>query len=275
MASNYRPRTIDKLRFPRLPEINDEPDVFEEMTLQEHLEELRDRILRIAVAIVPTFLLAFYFAEHVLLDISTKANTFDGLDVRAPTETLTLTFKVALYGAVTFSMPIIVYQLIAFLAPGMTRKEKRILYTSLPFVVALFSLGAWYAYFIAAPRALYFLSTWNAQAFDWNPDGNETVSFFLALTLGLGVAFQLPVIMFIVSKIGLATPEQMRSVRKWAFLAILIVSAIITPTTDPFNMMIVAIPVYGLYELGILAAALFAKGVHRPARKRLLGRSTG
>lgn len=264
----------EKIQFPRLPQDTGEPEVFREMTLQEHLEELRDRILRVVVAIVPAFLLAFFFAEFVLLDIASKANTIGGLDVRAPTETLTLTFKVALYGAIAICMPIIVYQFLAFLAPGMTNREKRILYSSLPFVVTLYVLGAWYAYFVAAPRALYFLSTWNDQAFDWNPDGNETVSFFLALTLGLGVAFQLPVIMFIVSKMGVVTPAQMRTARKWAFLAILVASAIITPTTDPFNMMMVAVPVYGLYELGIIAAAMFAHGTRRPARAKPAGPDT-
>ncbi|HWV24633.1 MAG TPA: twin-arginine translocase subunit TatC, partial [Thermomicrobiales bacterium] len=187
---------LPKLRIPRLPEVTDEPDVFEEMTLQEHLEEFRNRILKIAIAIVPTFLFGFWFAKYVLADIASKANTVSGLDVRAPTETITLTFKIALYVAIAICMPIIIYQLVAFLAPGMTRKEKRILYTALPFVSVLFITGAWYGYFVAAPKALYFLSTWNTSAFDWNPDGNETVSFFLTLTVGLGLAFQLPVIMF-------------------------------------------------------------------------------
>jgi len=262
---------LPKLRIPRLPEVTDEPDVFEEMTLQEHLEEFRNRILKIAIAIVPTFLFGFWFAKYVLADIASKANTVSGLDVRAPTETITLTFKIALYVAIAICMPIIIYQLVAFLAPGMTRKEKRILYTALPFVSVLFITGAWYGYFVAAPKALYFLSTWNTSAFDWNPDGNETVSFFLTLTVGLGLAFQLPVIMFIVAKIGIFTPKQMRKVRKYAFILILVAAAIITPSTDPYNMMIVAVPLYALYELGIIISAMFVKTTMRPA----LGSSSG
>jgi sec-independent protein translocase protein TatC len=250
---------VPNLRMPRLPEVTDEPDVFEEMTLQEHLEELRDRIMKMVFAIVPAFIFGFFIAGRILTDISVKANTAAGLDVKSPTETITLTFKVALYVAIAICMPIIVYQFVAFLAPGMTRKEKRILFTSLPFVTILFILGCYYGYFIAAPRALNFLSNWNTGAFDWNPDGGESVSFFMTLMIGLGLSFQLPVIMFILAKIGIAGPDLMRKYRKYAFLVLLVVSAIITPSTDPYNMAIVAVPLVILYEVGIILSTLFAK----------------
>ncbi len=251
---------IPSIRMPRLPDWNsDEPDVFEEMTLQEHLEELRDRIMKMVIAIVPTFLFGFFVAGRILTDISEKANTAAGLDVKSPTETITLTFKVALYVAIAICMPIIVYQFVAFLAPGMTKKEKKILFSSLPFVTILFVLGCYYGYFIAAPRALHFLSTWNTGAFDWNPDGSESVSFFMTLMIGLGLSFQLPVIMFILAKIGIASPALMRKYRKYAFLVLLVVSAVITPSTDPYNMAIVAGPLVVLYEGGIILSSIFAK----------------
>jgi sec-independent protein translocase protein TatC len=262
-----------KLQVPRFPQDTGEPEVFEEMTLQEHLEELRDRILRVVMAIAPAFLLGFFLSEYIIGDISRKAQTVGGLDVLAPTEPLTLSFKIALYTAIAICMPIIVYQFVAFLSPGMTSKEKRILFTAMPFMVTLFVIGAWYAYFVAAPRALDFLSSWNSQSMYWSPNANETVSFFMALTLGLGVAFQLPVIMFITSKIGVITPTQMRKARKWAFLGILVAAAIITPTHDPLNLMMVAVPVYGLYELGILVAAMFAFNGTR--RSRVSGQGDG
>jgi sec-independent protein translocase protein TatC len=250
---------VGKLKIPRLPQVTDEPDVFEEMTLQEHLEELRDRIMKMVFAIVPTFLFGFFIAGRILQDITNKANAVDGLDVKSPTDTLTLTFKIALYVAIAICMPIIVYQVVAFLAPGLTRKEKRILFSSLPFTTILFAIGVYYGYFIAAPRALYFLSTWNEDAFDWNPDGNETVSFFMTLMIGLGLAFQLPVIMFIVAKIGVISPKTMRKFRKYSYMVLLVAAAIITPSTDPYNMAIVAIPLVILYEVGIIISSIFAK----------------
>lgn len=250
---------IPSIRVPRLPEITDEPDVFEEMTLQEHLEELRDRIMKMVLAIVPAFIFGFIIQGRILVDIREKANAVDGLQNLSPTDPLTLSFKVALYVALAITMPIIVYQFIAFLAPGMTRKEKRFLFMSLPFVTILFILGVYYGYFIAAPRALYFLSNWNKDVFNWQPTGNDTVSFFLTLMIGLGLAFQLPVIMFVLSKLGIARPDQMRKWRKYAFLVLMVAAAIITPSTDPYNMAVVAIPLVVLYEVGIIISSLFAK----------------
>ncbi|HVL26138.1 MAG TPA: twin-arginine translocase subunit TatC [Thermomicrobiales bacterium] len=254
---------VGKLKIPRLPQVTDEPDVFEEMTLQEHLEELRDRIMKMVIAIVPAFLFGFFIAGRILHDITQKANAVDGMDVKSPTDTLTLTFKIALYVAIAICMPIIVYQVVAFLAPGLTRKEKRLLFSALPFVTILFAIGVYYGYFIAAPRALYFLSNWNTDAFNWQPDGNETVSFFMTLMIGLGLAFQLPVIMFIVAKIGVITPKMMRKWRKYAFMLLLVAAAIITPSTDPYNMAVVAIPLIILYEFGIIISSIFAKTTMR------------
>lgn len=241
------------------PDDDSVPEVFEEMTLIEHLTELRDRMVTIVIALIPTFIVGFLFASRILDDISAKSNAVQGMDVRSPTEPLTLTFKVALYVAIALGMPIIVYQVVAFLTPGLTRKEKRIIFSALPFVTVLFLTGAAYGYFLAAPQALHFLSQWNTGAFFWRPDGPEVISFFMTLMLGLGFAFQLPVIMFILAKIGIFPAYLMRKWRKYAILVISIAAAVITPSTDPFNMAIVAVPLYVLYEAGILISSTFAK----------------
>lgn len=251
---------VPKLSRPHLPDWNsDEPEVFEEMTLQEHLEEFRDRIIKMIIAIVPAFIFGFIVQGRILEDIKTKANAIDGLQTISPTDTITLSFKVALYVAIAITMPIIVYQITAFLMPGMTRREKKYLFQSLPFVTILFLLGVWYGYFVAAPRALYFLSNWNSEVFAWQPTGDETVGFFLTLMIGLGLAFQLPIIMFILVKLGIASPKKLRAWRKYSFLILLVAAAIITPSTDPFNMAVVAIPLVVLYELGIWISVFFAK----------------
>jgi sec-independent protein translocase protein TatC len=236
----------------------DEPEVFDEMTLQEHLIEVRDRIVRVLGVLLPLFLLAFIISPQVLQQIQIKANALEGLDVRSPTDPLSLYFKVAFYIAIALGMPAIVYQVVAFLSPGLTRKEKRMLFTAMPFISLLFLGGVSYAYFVAAPNALNFLSTFQAGVFHWQPDGQETLAFFLTLMLGLGIAFQLPLVMFILAKLGILLPYQMRKWRKYAILAIAIAAAVITPSTDPFNMILVAIPLYILYELGIIVSAAFA-----------------
>ncbi len=241
------------------PGDEDIPEVFEEMTLSEHLIELRDRILKVVIALVLAMIVGFYFAGGILVDLRNKANANQGLDVRSPTDTLTLTFKVAFYVALSIIMPLIVYQVVAFLSPGLTRKEKRVLFAALPFVSILFIGGAAYGYYVAAPRALYFLSNWNVGAFNWQPDGPEVLTFFLTLMIGLGLAFQLPVIMFILAKIGIVSSQKMRQWRKYAYLILCILAAVITPSTDPFNMGIVAVPLVILYEFGLVITRIFAK----------------
>ncbi|MGC4189795.1 MAG: twin-arginine translocase subunit TatC [Thermomicrobiales bacterium] len=242
-----------------------EPDVFEEMTLTEHLVELRNRIMTVVFGLLPCFIVGFLLAGRILLDIKQKAHATQGLDIRSPTEPVMMTFKIAAYVAVSLGMPLIIYELVAFLAPGLTRREKRVLFSALPFVSVLFIGGVAYGYFIAAPRALTFLSSWNVGAIDWQPDAPEVVSFFLTLMIGLGLAFQLPVVMFVLAKIGIFPAHLMRKWRKYAILLITVAAAVITPSTDPFNMMVVAVPLWLLYELGIIIARIFAKNPMRSA----------
>ncbi len=256
--NNFRRNTLSRLKLPRLPEVTDEPDVFEEMTLQEHLVELRDRILKIVIGLVPAFVFGWIVHTRVLNAITDKAQV-EGLDVRSPTDPIMVSFQISLYIAIGIMAPWIVYQIVAFLAPGLTRKEKRILYTALPFVSILLASGVAYAWFVAIPRALGFLGNWNAEWIQFDIDARETLNFFLALLVGLAFAFQLPAVIFIMAKIGIVSPAKLRAWRKYAFLVLIVISAIVTPTTDPYNLMIVAIPMMLLYELGILIASIFAR----------------
>jgi sec-independent protein translocase protein TatC len=269
MARALKPSALKKLAIPtklpaRLPAVPrlpdpDEPDVFEEMTLLEHMEELRDRIVKCVIAIGIAFVAGVFLAEPLLRRIQLEANATTGLDVVSPTDPITLFFKIALYIAIGLALPIILWQVIGFLVPGLTKKEKRLLYMSLPFVALLFVGGAAYGFFFAAPRALTFLSGFMSDIYEWSPEGNQIVTFYLTLMVGLGLAFQLPVIMFLLAKLGVASPQKMRAFRKYAILILLIVSAVITPSTDPFNMAIVAVPLLVLYEAGIIISMLFAK----------------
>ena len=243
---------------PRLPDPN-EPDVFEEMTLLEHMEELRDRIIKSVIAIGVAFIAGIFLAGPLLKRLQIEANAIGGFDVVAPTDPITLYFKIALYIAIGIALPVLMWQLVGFLVPGLTKKEKRLLYLSMPFVVFLFLLGVAYGFFFAAPRALTFLSGFMSDLFEWSPEGHAVITFFLTLMLGLGLAFQLPVVMFILAKLGVVSPRKMRSWRKYAILILLILAAVITPSTDPFNMMIVFVPLYLLYEAGIIVARLFAR----------------
>jgi sec-independent protein translocase protein TatC len=264
MARVLKRPNLPSLPFGRGPK-SDEPyeDVFEEMTLAEHLDELRSRIVKTCVAIGVAFIAGVALAGPLLDWIADKAQVSEnGLDISSPTDVITVYFQIALYIAVTFAMPVIIWQFFGFLAPGLTRKEKRILYTSLPFVIVLGVGGAAYGLLVAAPAAFKFLSSWQTSVFSWDPDGQEVVTFFLKLMLGLAFAFEMPVVMFMLAKLNIVSPMRMRRFRKYAYILLLVVSAIITPSTDPVNMAIVALPLLALYEFGILISYVFA----RPSR---------
>lgn len=248
-------------RLPTLPKLPDpeQPDVFEEMTLLEHMEELRDRIVKTALAIGVAFIAGFILARPLLAQIAAQSGVVEW-DLRSPTDVITVYMKVALYIALGIAMPVIVYQFFGFLAPGLTNKEKRILVSSLPFVALLFIGGAAYAFFQAVPRALAFLKVFGEMSgFGWTIDGDETIGFYLTLMVGLGLAFQLPVVMFLLAKLNIVSPKKMQAYRKYAILVIMVVSAVITPTTDPISLALVAVPLYLLYEIGILISYLFAR----------------
>ena len=254
-----KPKLPGKIRsLPKLPD-PEEPDVFEEMTLLEHMEELRDRIVKTAIAIGIAFIGGFLLANRLLIHIADQAGVAE-FDIDSPMEAITIYMKVALYIALGIAMPVIVYQFFGFLAPGLTNKEKRILLTSLPFVALLFVGGALYAFSVAAPRALAFLKQFGQfSRIGFDIDGNATISFFLTLMVGLGLSFQLPVIMFLLAKLNIISPQKMRAYRKYAILVIMVVSAVITPTTDPISLALVAVPLFVLYEIGIVISYLFAR----------------
>ncbi len=260
---NFRP----KLSRPRIPDWwsaeSDAPDEFEEMTLQEHLEEFRDRIIKMLFAIVPAFIIGWIFHDNILNDIKEKSNVEEGLQTLAATDPLGISFQISLYIALSITMPIIVYQFIAFLMPGMTRKEKKFLFSSMPFIFILFILGAWFGYFVAAPRALEFLSGWNSDILKWELTAQNAVTFFLRLVIGVGLGFQLPVIIFVLTKLGLVSVKQLRKWRKYAYLLLLVAAAIITPTPDPINLAVVAVPLILLYEMAIVISQVFGKTIIR------------
>jgi sec-independent protein translocase protein TatC len=228
-------------------------DTFVEMTLQEHLEELRSRILKCAIAVLGAMVIGIIFASRILEKIAEQAKVPNGeIQTIGPTEGFVIYFKVALYVGIAIAMPILIYQLIAFISPGLTGRERRYVYISVPFITLMFASGVAFAFFVLAPRALDFLEGFFPNLFGWNPRAEELISFYLTLMLGVGLIFELPIVMYTLALIGVMNAQRYGRVRKFALILSMIVSAIITPTPDPFNMMLVAVPTYALYEVGIL-----------------------
>ncbi|MBX6341558.1 MAG: twin-arginine translocase subunit TatC [Thermomicrobiaceae bacterium] len=236
-----------------VPEPEPEEETFAEMTLQEHLEELRRRILYAAMAVALGFIAGLATAMKVL-KLMGRMTGLEAFQVISPTEGFTTFMKVALYIGVGLAMPVIVYQLVRFLAPGLTRREKHYLYRALPFVSIMFVAGVAFAFFVVIPRALGFLSHFGGSVFHSDFRASEVVSFYMTLLLWVGVVFEMPVVIYILAKLGIVSAQRLASLRRYMLIGIMIAAAIITPTPDPFNMFLVAAPMYALYEIGILLA---------------------
>jgi len=243
---------LDRVRRTNTPApVDPEPESFEEMTLQEHLEELRTRLMYAAGSVIIGFIIGLVVAKP-LLRVMVRMSGLGSLVAISPTESFTVFMKVALYVGIGLSMPVIIYQIVRFLAPGLTRRERQYVFRAIPFVTGMFALGVLFAFFIVIPRALRFLHGFGGSVFTSEFRANEVISFYMTLILWVGIVFELPLVMYILAKIHVVTTRMLSSMRKYAIIIIMIAAAIITPTPDPFNMFMVAAPMYVLYELGIL-----------------------
>ncbi|HEX5417621.1 MAG TPA: twin-arginine translocase subunit TatC [Chloroflexota bacterium] len=226
-----------------------------ELTLVEHLMELRSRLTKCAYALVVGTVIGLIFSDFIFGLLKHPAPANIDLVAIEMTEMFMVYFKVAIMTGVAIGMPVFVYQIFAFVAPGLTRKERRWVFRLLPLVSFFFVLGMAFAYFVVLPFAIHYLLTFSDIA---KPTIRITdyVGFVTTVELWLGAAFETPLIIYMLAKLNVVSVERLTKYRKYAILAVFIIAAAITPTPDPFNQTLVAIPLYLLYELGILFARI-------------------
>jgi sec-independent protein translocase protein TatC len=236
---------------------SDKPDDFsddKEMTLLEHLEELRNRFLIAAIAIVVCTMIGMLFGFQAVELLKVPAPdklAFIAIDV---TETFVTYFKIAFLAGIGFSMPILVYELVRFVAPAMTRKEKRLLVTIMPMIALFFFAGVGFGYFITLQFALGFLLGFGTELALPTIRISNYISFVLTILFWMGISFELPVVLYVLAKLGVVSAKRLGTFRRYAFLIAFIIAAIVTPTPDPLNQCLVAAPMIVLYEVGILMA---------------------
>jgi len=172
------------------------------------------------------------------------------------TEMLGTYIKVSLYSALVLTLPFIVYQAVMFVRPALTRKEKTYLYIMLPSVFLLFTVGAVFAYFVLLPPALKFLLTFGSDIATPMIRVENYISVLTKLIFWIGICFEIPLVMFFLTKIGVLKPEWLSKYRRIAYVLAFVLGAIITPTFDPLNQSLVAVPIIFLYEFGILLSKL-------------------
>ena len=226
-----------------------------EQSIIEHLEELRGRLVKSAIALTVTTLFSFIFARQFLRLLIAPMGETPPVSL-SPTTNIVVFAKVALISGVALSMPVLVYQLISFIAPGLTRQEKRYLYLILPGATISFVVGVAFAYFAMLPRTIPFLKGFLSDVIQPSWSIDKYISFITFLLFWVGVSFETPLLIFFLAKLGIVTPASLSHYRKYAILAIAVISAVITPTPDPFNMIFVMLPLIVLYEIGILLARL-------------------
>jgi sec-independent protein translocase protein TatC len=242
------------------PQAAPEPRPEEEavMSWLDHARELRDRLLKACIAVFVGLLVGFFVVTwNDYMVITGLINHFapNGVQTVKPAEPFTETLKLALAIGIALGMPVIVYQLLAFVVPALTRTERRVMFLILPFITICFISGLLFGYFVTIPAAFRFLLNFGpGEVIENKPTLSEFLSLFARLELINGVLFELPVLVYSVIWLGAVERKTLVRYRRYTVLVIVIISAIITPTGDPVNLAFTAIPMYLLYELGLLLA---------------------
>jgi sec-independent protein translocase protein TatC len=246
-----------------LPEDGDElGDELPRMTLLEHLDELRRRILNSVITLLIAFLICWYFSpqifswlERPIMDVLPPGDKLAFTDLAGP---FMLYVKVALLAAVFVASPVLLTQVWLFIRPGLYRRERRLALPFIVFTTLFFVLGGYFGYRIAFPLVVRFLLGVGGD-FKQVVTIQSYLSMMSKILLGLGLVFEMPMLIFFFARLGLVTARKLIKWFRWAVLAIFVVAAIITPTPDVATQTVFAVPMILLYLLGVVVAALFGK----------------
>ena len=231
-------------------------------TVFDHLVELRSRLLRAVAGLLLVFVALLPFANRLyaflaqpLLDKLPSGGQLIAVEVASP---FFAPIKLAFFVAVVVAMPWLLYQLWAFVAPGLYQRERRLAMPLLASALVLFYAGCAFAYFLVLPAVFGFLASVTPAGVAMMTDINAYLDFVLVIFLAFGASFELPVALVILVLLGWVTPKQLREWRGYAIVGIFVVAAVITPP-DVISQLLLAIPMVVLYEAGILAAAALAR----------------
>ncbi len=239
-----------------------EPENLAEGTLISHLLELRERLIRAVVAVgllfVPCALYAdplFSWVARPLLRMLPKGTGLIATGVAAP---FTTPFKLAFFVALLVAMPYVLYQVWAFVAPGLYRHEKRFALPLLVSSIVLFYTGMAFAYFAVFPAMFHFFAASTPKGVAMMTDISQYLDFVLVMFFAFGLAFEVPVAVVLLVVMNLVTVEKLRSIRGYVLIGVFIVAAFITPP-DAVSQSIMALPMYLLYEAGVIMARILVR----------------
>lgn len=231
------------------------------MSLIGHLEELRKRIIISFAALCVGVIICFIF-KGFLLELLTEPLGDKKLITLSPTESFMTVFKVSGYAGMMIASPVIIYQIWAFVAPGLRAKEKRVIFFATFFTTLLFLVGVVFAWRFVLPRTLDFLLNYESDVFNQQVQSSQYFTFVAMFMLGFGIIFELPAMILTLVRLGIVEPKVLRKKRKYAILVGVIASAALTPGQDLFSMLAMAVPFVLLYEISLI----LCRFVKRPAR---------
>jgi sec-independent protein translocase protein TatC len=238
----------------------DGPPSDREMTMLEHLAELRNRLVISVLAVIVGLVMVVVpfpglgaLADFVVTRLVEEAPG-DRLYYIGPGEAFLAYVQVVFVVALSVAMPIIVYQILAFVSPALYPQEKRYLYMAIPGAAVSFLVGVAFCYYLMVPVAIQFLSGFKPELFIAQWTAEKYLDFVSTFLFWVGLVFELPLVMFFLAKMGVVSVASMSKFRRYALVIAFIVGAIITPTLDPVSQTMVSLPIYALFELGIILA---------------------
>jgi sec-independent protein translocase protein TatC len=238
----------------------DDAENLAEGTLLSHLVELRTRLLKISAAVVLVFIALLPFSTKIFSWVSAPLREVlpgNAMIATAVASPLLTPFKLTFFVALFIAMPVVLYQVWAFVAPGLYRKEKRFAFPLLASSIVLFYAGIAFAYFVVFPLMFGFFTSIAPEGVEVQTDIALFLDFVTTIVFAFGIAFEVPIATVLIVWTGLVTLEKLRSARPYVFLGAFVVGMFLTPP-DVISQTLLAVPVYLLYELGIVMARIFA-----------------
>jgi sec-independent protein translocase protein TatC len=236
------------------------------MTVIEHLEELRRRIIVSFLSLMVAIGVGYVFSWEILdflKEPAKKAAIPLDLYYQTILEPFMVRFKIALYAGLVIAMPVILYELLAYVAPALRKREKKVMYSALSFIIFFFLVGAAFCYLYVLPVGLNWLVGQAAGRIRPVLMAGDYVGLVALLMVAVGLTFETPLLVWLVVRLGIVTPQRLHRNWRWAVLIILAFAALLTPDWNPITMMMVAVPMFLLYEGSILMAALGMRSARR------------
>jgi sec-independent protein translocase protein TatC len=240
-------------------------------SILSHIAELRKRLLISVIALAVTTMASFAFCQQLADFLAKPIGGLSVLEAIDVTENISSFMKISLLSGVILALPIILYEILAFVMPGLNPDEKKWIWMVIPSVTIFFTSGVAFAYFFMLPTALPFLLSF--MGINTTPRPNNYFSFVTNLMFWVGISFEIPVVMYILARLKIISAKIL--IKQWrvAILASAIMAALITPTADPVNMGLMMLPLFALYLLSIIFAAFARRERKEKTRKRLSKRA--